>query len=55
MRNVLLVLTLALAGAPAFAGSVAFDMPHLTWPADDTVTGSTKGCEQPASTPAVCK
>ncbi|WP_435257394.1 hypothetical protein ACSBLW_14925 [Thioclava sp. FR2] len=45
MRKIVLALTLSLAAAPAFAGFGSIDLPRLDWPTDETVTGSTKGCE----------
>lgn len=56
MRKTVLALILAASAAPAFAGMGSFDLPRLTFPADTTVTGSTKGCvmttETTVETPA---
>jgi hypothetical protein len=41
--------TLMLAAVPAQAQTLGTLLPALTWP-DDTVTGSTKGCDSAATT-----
>jgi hypothetical protein len=46
--------------APAFAGSLSFDLPNLTWPTETTTTTSQSGqaapvaCTSGAKTPAAC-
>lgn len=42
--SLLLALALGSAAAPAFAGGPGFYLPDLTFPTDQVVTGSTKGC-----------
>ncbi|NUB46358.1 hypothetical protein GEU84_018355 [Fertoebacter nigrum] len=44
---------LLLLGGPAAAGSVATDLPHLTWPQDETPT-VTRGCGAAATAAPTC-
>lgn len=58
MRKLALSLTLALIAAPALASGPGFFLPDLTFPTDQTITGSTKGCSLPVDpkepAPATC-
>lgn len=56
MRRVLFALALSLSTAPAFAGGINMDFPHLTFPNDSQTTTSTKGCDTaPTASVTVCK
>jgi hypothetical protein len=44
-------LLLSFLAAPAFAGSVGFELPNLTWP-DVSTVASTAGAPAPVQTPA---
>jgi hypothetical protein len=54
-----LALALGSAAAPTFAGGPGFYLPDLTFPTDQVVTGSTKGCTPDAApkgkAPATCQ
>ena len=52
MRTFALALTLLLSALPAVAGGFSVDLPALTWPADDSTTLSTKGCDNATNAPA---
>lgn len=57
--SIFLALALAFTAAPAFAGGPGFYLPDLTFPTDQVVTGSTKGCTPDAApkgkAPATCQ
>lgn len=56
--SLFMAFTLGFGGAPALAYGPGFYLPDLTFPTDQTVTGSTKGCTQNANpkaeAPATC-